>query len=498
MMINKLQKLVLAIACVFGGGTLAQEEVEVRKSPPLEATWQLTIKDSRNFQQMVQKNVWFQEFRQTPFYYGAIQKISPVLFSLADEYGPSAQSWKGRLLDYAYEKIIDGQPVLVSYYNRASLVSPIVISLFDIPDSKIKAATALIKVFRSAEDKEIELKNGMKAFVTPLLIRNQKFAVSLMDKCLIISRDPQLVALQSLNCKNLKKPSLDGIFEIKLSQQFPALNGVREKFLATGDVVTVNLKWNSSDYKYQPLEAGLPLKENNPFQKKKMNMAVVKSLPADSFFYLMATLPSFGSLNGEGVKSYFSEDLKTRLKRKPTTVTLFYSPFLDEQMPKDEEEESNKNKPAKSVWKLGTALLLHYPGVNQKVMEGFSELMKTDTGGEVFMRPVCGEMIVLSNQKGLIKWVDQVCSQKRASFAELDKKMGQELTQKEISGAFYFAPGKMISKYIQQGWSNSKNAKEQEEIPNEIRTSQAFIEKLPEYLFAGLAEKKQLTLKSNF
>ena len=340
-----------------------EEGAPTRREAPLQPTWQVTLKDSRYLQQMVQKNSWYQEFRQTPLYMGFMQKLSPVLFSLADEYGPSAQSWKGRLLDYAYDKIMAGQPIVISYYNRTSLVSPVVISLFNLPSANSKVAEGLIKVFRSGEDKEIEIEGAPKLKVTPLLIRGQKFAAFLKDKCLIISRDPKLVSMTAQNCGQLKAPAMDGVFQLRLSQQFPALNGLREKFLVADDVLQVNLKWNSSAYKFEPDAAQVGLKEPSPFQKAKLQSAVVKALPSSAFFYATATLPSLEAVNGDSVTRYFKEDKKALVKRKPTSVTLFYSPFMDYS---EIEEEKNKVKTKKEVieWKMGTALLLHYPSVS--------------------------------------------------------------------------------------------------------------------------------------
>jgi len=475
------------------GSSDAPEGPPVRRSAPLLPTWQLTLKDSRYLNQMVQKNAWFQEFRQTPLYMGLMQKLSPVLFSMADEYGPSAQSWKGRLLDYAYEKIMAGQPVVVSYYNRPSLVSPVVISLFDLPSANSKIAEGLIKVFRSAEDKEMELEGAVKIKVTPLLIRNQKFAVFLKDKCLVISRDPELVSLNALGCKDLKAPAADGVFQLRISQQFPALNGLREKFLATDDILQMNFKWNSSLYKLEPDAAQVQLKGLSPFQKGKLSAAVVKGLPATSFFYATATLPSLGSVDGEGVAKYFKEDKKTLLKRKPTSVTLFYTPFIEYS---EVEEEKNKVKGKKEIteWKMGTGLLLHYPSASTKTLEDLSQLMKGQKAGEIFMRPVCKDLIVLSNQKNMIRLVDEVCGKKRPSFAELNEKWGQQLTKKDISAAFYFSSGKLMSRYMQMGWEKNKN--KAGELPIEIKQSQKLVESLPEYLFSGTTDKNLLLMKS--
>lgn len=470
----------------------ASKSPPVRRSAPLLPTWQLALKDSRYLNQIVQKNAWFDEFRQTPLYGGLMQKLSPVLFSMADEYGPSAQSWKGRLLDYAYDKIMDGQPVLVSYYNRSSLVSPVVISLFDLPSANSKIAEGLIKIFRSAEDKEIELEGAVKIKVTPLLIRNQRFAVFLKDKCLVISRDPELVSLNALGCKDLKAPIADGTFQLRISQQFPALNGLREKFLATDDILQMNLKWNSSLYKFEPDAAQVQLNGLSPFQKGKLSAAVIKGLPATSFFYATATLPSLDSVDGQGVAQYFKEDKKTLLKRKPRSVTLFYAPYTE--YSEDEEENKVKVKKEVSEWKMGTGLLLHYPSASARTLEDLSQLMKGQKAGEIFMRPVCKDLIALSNRKNMIRLVDEVCGKKRPSFAELNEKWGQRLTKKDISAAFYFSSGKLMSRYMQMGWE--KNKHKTGELPIEIKQSQMLVESLPDYLFSGTIDKNLLLMKS--
>lgn len=474
-------KLILILCLCTGGAAFAQEpeanrtpsKANVRKAPPLEPSWEFIVKDSANLNQIVQKNAWYQEFRKSPMFDGTFNQLSPVLFSLANEYGAAAKSWKGRLIDFVYDQVASGKPVQFSYYSRAGLTSPAVLTIFKLGKAEKKVVDTFVGLFRSGDDKEIETTGGKTQKVTPLLIRNQRFAIVVRDDCFSISRDPGLAGAKGAACTSLAKPKHDAVVKVQLSQVFPAFAGLREKFVSADDVVEMNMKWVSSGSRFEMMGGTLNFSNpETPLQKSKIAENLMRALPESTFFWGSLNLPSFNTFKDREFKNYLSAGAKVLKSRKPASYALFYAPY----------EAENKNT------KAATGMLMQFKGANAATMEELAALLKEHKSGEVFMRPVCDDMIVLSNQKLLVQLVDEVCAKKRASVADA-MKVDSSL---EDAARFFFSPGRMLSRYMKMGWEKSKKVSS----PAEIEMAERLLEDLPSYHYSGKLDSKLMTFSS--
>ncbi len=481
-----------------------------RSRAPLAPNWELVVKDATLIQQLMDKNKWYQEFHQSMLYQGLVQKMSPILFSNSDEYGVGAKGWKGRLLDHVYSKVMAGHPLVISYFNRRDYSSPFTISVQDISGTEKSAVAALVEIFRTTEDQKVDVGSLKGVPVTPLLIRGQRFALSISDRCLSIGRDAFLTALAGSRCKGaILEKGEDGRLSVSLAQQFPAFNGLRERFFSTEEESRIHLKWNSSEARFEAIDAVIGLKDAQaPILKGKWGTSLLKALPASAIFYSTVQVPSFDGYSQEGLTKYLKSDLSSLRKRKATPMTLFYAPVLaaeseggEEQAVREEEEKEQRSSRGASLsakLSLATGLLLPMIGKNDKLMADLTHLLSGTKKGEVFFRPVCGDSVVLSNRLELVQLVEKVCSKKAPSMNEMGAKWVSDLGSSDFSAAAYFSPGKMLSRYMQIGWDNRKIGKKEVAVafPEELVKAQKLVESLSDQVFFGSVDGKKIVLKA--
>lgn len=454
------------------------ERGEKPKQDPAAMVPQFTFraKDGKLLTQIMQKNKWYLEFRQTSFYQGAVGRIAPVLFTPPDDHGSAAKAWKGRLLDYLQQKILENRPVAIHYFRRSRLASPFAVSVSGLSKAEIAVANQLISSLKSGEPVVMKFRDAGSVSVTPLLVKQQKFGAILKDGCLSVGRSPEAVAAASYWCRQARPLQGDGEIGVSLDESFPALRGVREKFLGVMPELRVPMKWNSAEARFSVQPARLELADH-ALKTGKIPIELINALPSDALFFSSALVPMPASgFDPGGMQSYFKTP-KAKLQKAPILpVALVYFPV---------NHEGKGPRPE-------TALLLHVPKATDAAIAQLATSFTPTKKRETFVRKTCDGVIALSASKEALDALEQVCKKQRASFAQMADKWTTPLKTPALSGVAYLSPGRLFSTQIDRGWQKTKT----QEPAEEIKTARHLVEKLPTYMFTGAAEPKSLVLKA--
>lgn len=435
-------------------------------------------RDGKMLAQMMQKNKWFTEFRQTPFYQGAVGKIAPVIFSPADDFGSMANAWQGRLLDYLYEKVLENKPVAVHVFRRSRLISPFVMTVSSLGKGESAVAEKLISILKSSEPVKYSYRDAGEIAVTPLLVKQQKFGAVLQNNCLTIGRDPEAVASASYWCRQAVPIKSDAEIQASLDEFFPALRGVREKFLGLQPGVHVEMKWQPGGARFA-IQNGSVEVVDSALHQGQIPDELVKAVPSDAVFFSSALVPMPASgFSPDGLKKYFQAK-KTALKSASTLpVSLVYIPL-----------------PASEGPKFASALLMYVPksapAVHRQLAASFAPTKKRET----FVRQTCAGVVAMSDEKKALEALEAVCKKQRPSFSQMADKWLAPLKGKNLSGAVYVSPGRLLSLQMERGWKGSKDTKETP-VVDEIKTARRLVEELPSYLLTGTVNAKVVSLKA--
>lgn len=484
----KISGKTLMLAMLIATNAIAEVK---QKAPEISPHWEFVVRDASLLAQVTGKNAWYKEFRQSSLYLGLMQKYAPVLYSAADEYGTGMNAWKGTLIEHLYGKIMQDHPMMISYYNRGQLISPLGISVMQLSQGEKSILETLIKVFRSGDDQEITVdrnsKSMVKSMVTPLMIRGQRFAILVSSQCMTLSRDPQVVVRSQERCAKKTLPrGEDASLSVNLLQHFPALAGIKNRFFNAEDDLQVKLQWNSSLARFEATSASLSFHSKpDVLLKEKLSANMIQALPANSIFFANLQLPKLFPLSHEKLASYLAKSPEALKTKGSTAITLFYAPVQEESKP----------------GRIAGGLLMQSGRLDPKGLENLVGIFQGAKRGEIFVRPVCGDLTVVSNRLEVIQLIENTCSRKNANFGDFSQKWTREILKNSYASNAYFSLGKLLTQYLKIGWAKSKgNVKSSspstEGLPDDINQAQRLFESLDDIAMSGNLESTKLLMKT--
>ncbi|GEM_PF-3276874 len=475
---GKIKNLVFIIATIFMVSTGRTQEAAPKPrafSPSLVAS----VKNSQNLYNVVSKNKWFLDFRQSPLYYGLLYDLYPTLFSLPDEFSASKDSsWSGRLIDYVYESILKNRPVQVHYYQQHNLSSPWGLSASGLSSSESKALDQLIKLFKVGDEKEVNLSDSTTGKVTLIEIKAQKWAVKKEGSCFTIGKDPKVVFAIARDCKPLKI-NADLEVDINLSMLFPALMVVREKVVGLGETMKIPFQWNNGENRFDLAPIAVGLNKENIFVSKKVANEMLKILPSDTHFFAIGNIKIWnGNMTVDNVKKFLASTKRTKdFQRQAAAVLIQVQTKYDDRL-----------------WSEN-ALILETGAINQAQLDSIGKVFESKFG-EVFIRPVCGKSLVVSRSKEVLQKIQNVCDRKAPSILDRSELKAAELASQDNSMSFFADVGRWMSAKIEQGYlAKAKQSKLPPVMPPELTKSQKLLEQLPKYLVKGTAKDQNLILR---
>ncbi len=479
---TKRVSFVMSIALLAAAGVIscpvwAQDENSPQDPAAYVPQMALRVKDGRYLSSVTEKNEWFKEFRQTPFYQGLVGRIGPVIFAPADEHGTAKAAWQGRLIEFLYSKLMQNRPVSLHFFRRRDLSSPFVLSVHELSKAELKIASNLISVLSSGKTEDYKFRDAGLVKVTALSVKQQKFAVVIRDNCISIGRSPDAVASSSYVCSKSAPMANDAEVDFSLSETFPALRGVSEKFLGILPRAKVILKWESGKSRFTVQSAKVDLADHL-LGRGKVPEPLMAAIPSDSLFFATGMIPfPRNGFSPEGLTKYFKQP-KAELRKGPMVpVALAYVPVYD------------ANSTSHS-----TALFLHIPNKGEATVTHLVSSFSTQKP-ETFVRSVCGELVVISTDAKVFNTIEGVCKKQRPAFAQMPKKWIESTQANSVAGVAYLNPGKLFSMQIERGWKKT-NPKTSAPYAAEIKQARAMVETLPAYFFAGSADDKAMTMKA--
>lgn len=472
-----LTSIVLAIAA--SAVTAVAQDENAPNDPPVHIPqFSLRVKDGKYLSTITEKNDWYRDFRQTPFYQGLVGRIAPVIFAPADDHGTAKAAWQGRLIEFLYSKLMQNRPVSLHVYRISNLTSPFVLSVHDLSSSELKIASNLISVLSSGKTEDYKYRDAGPVKVTALLVKQQKFAVVIRDKCISIGRDPEAVASSSYTCAKSASMVSDAEVDFSLSESFPALRGVSEKFFGILPRAKMQLKWDSSKARFAVQSAKVDLADHL-LGKGKVPSELMAAIPSESLFFALGSIPNpKEGFSPEGLAKYFKQP-KAELRKGPSLpVALVYVPVYGE-----------------NVTTHSTALLIQVSKEKSAATVGQLVSSFTTQKPETFVRVVCADLVAVSKDAKVFDTLDSVCKKQRPAIAQMPKKWVDSTQNASVAGVAYLNPGKLFSMQIERGWKKS-SGKASAPYAAEIKQARGMAEMLPAYFFVGAADEKTMTMKA--
>lgn len=456
-------------------GARADEEAPAFSKEPL-FTW--AVQDATLTKELVQKNRWWSDFERSTVFRGLMHRAGPVLNSLARP----DDAWQGRLLDYAFDKIMKGRPLEVDYYSRRKM-NPLAFRVLQVSDAERAVAATLIKVFRNGDNAKMKVASGSRTEtveVIPLRFYTEKFAAVLTERCFTFARDPWLAARSSLACGQPIALSSDAALMVNLRDLFPTFQGVLERFYTTGPSLRIDFSWKKGENRFVAQAARVPVQDGSRFVTGRLSATFFKAIPSSSHLAVTQFIPEPKAWTLEGLGEVLKKP-KAEWKGLPTvpvTLVLFGMDY-------DKEQE----KEGVRLWKPQSALLIPVVSKNSEALSGLSELFSETNYDEVGFRKVCGPFVAFSPEPEALNKIEQACKGKTPSFAQLSPDLLKPAQGSDSSTVLYANAGGFFSSMLEIGLKEEKYGE------NETRAARRLLSDLPTYLFAGRAEKQEVILK---
>lgn len=438
-----------------------------------EPLYSLAVKDAAMLKDLLQKNAWMQEFQRTTVFRGLMHRAGPVVTALARP----EDAWKGRLLDFVYEKALNGRPVEIDYYSKRDL-NPLVFRARGLGTSELKTLDLLFKAFNNGENKPFLVQTRtapMQINVTPLRLHTEKLAVYLGGDCLVAGRDPQLVAKSSTLCEAAPKYAHDGQLTVNLPDLLPSLRGVINRFYAAGSTVQLDLIWQAAGSRFVIPSAQLSVENSDALVSGALPGTWAKALPATSPLVLTQFVPEPKSWTLQGFSEVLAVPVKDWSKRKAIPVTLVFLGMHRE--------------PKSQVWKPLSALLVPAPSRGNEALVGLSGVFSDLKHYEVAFRRVCQNMIVFSPEPESIRLIENACKGQAASFAQMPPEFLKPLQTGQHSSVMFANTGRFFNSLLEIGTRRGKWNEAQ------VKQARTLLTGLPSYMFQGSKEQKALVFK---
>lgn len=475
-----LPALAAAAAAALAAPALrADENVRPRALKP---EYEVTVSDPAQLQKLFQSNDWMKEFEGSNLYRGAMTRLGPVLFAVARE---GKDSWKGRLLDFLVENLVDGRPTTLSYFHAPHLASPFGITVSGLTPRATKALALLLDRQRTGKDVDtfVALPDGKDegVAVTPVAFKTQRFAAVASGSCLSVGRDPAVVAELSRRCASRPAaPPGSATLDVDTTAFFPAWSTVLEKLFGVGPSFRATFAFDPAKNRYAPAKASLALRKGHLLGTGPVDAPLLSAIPADALFFTTALVPDPGALSPEGAEEYF-RTIKSKSPGRHIPVTLVYLGMRAEKPGAEE---------ALSV------LLVPQPKLDGPGRLEVERLFSSGRAYDVKVSHACPGYAAVSPSRVALSRVEEACSKKAPSFAQLSPRLVQGFTRRPLSAGAFLNVGGYLKHAMAWGWllANSES-KARGAPPPEVTDSLALLDRLPMFAFTGAVQGDAVLLE---
>jgi hypothetical protein len=474
-----LRLLPVAALAAFVGMPRAAAAV-VSPPHPLTPEYEVTVSDGARLRKLLDENAWMKEFRASNLFRGSMVRLGPVLYAAGTN-----DSWKGRLVDFLADRLLDGRPVRLSYFRAPRLVSPFGLTLPALSPKEHAALKLVVKVLRSGEDVATRIVGEKGQFVevgvTPLSLRLQKFAVVETPTCLAISRDPDVAATLSRRCVADPRGAA-AVVDVDTHAFFSAWSAVLERLFGVGDRLRLTFDWDARHARFTPAGAELALEKDHLVGTGPLDGALLGAIPADALFFATTFLPDPGPLSVDSVEEYFRTARETR-RARAVPVSLVYLGM----------RVGDKDRPeALSV------LLIPQPKSDDAAFARLDALFNQSASYEIHATRACPGLVALSPSRAALERITEVCAGKRPSFRQLPPRVLAIFTREPLSSAAFWNAGAFLKSAVAWGWrrdtpdpvgdesgEGSPARRGEAPPPRELAEAMQLLDRLPMYAFAG-------------
>ncbi|MCB0361836.1 MAG: hypothetical protein KDD35_03905 [Bdellovibrionales bacterium] len=425
------------------------------------------FKDAELIHNFLKNNPSARSFIQSNLYRGLFYRLSPIFGMLS---GKNGDNWKGRLLDFAYEKIMDKHGLSFAYFPQESLNSPFGTSFSRLSEIEYSILASLTKAFTTGTS-SIVLNSSEKSssIVSSLQIQNQKFAQASSSSCLSLSRDPYIATYLSRSCLN--QIQSDAEISINLDQLMPALRGIYRRFFSQNSNVKINVAYDKTKNLWEPQSIIFPLHKDNQFKKGLIPAGFFAASPSSTSLLLTGTIPDPQSYSPENLRFYLSETPQERLKR-PSLAVAFLS-FWDE-------------------GSLQSAILIGRDATLEE-LEGMRLLFMGSERYDVSFARICSQFIAISPNPTAIEAMNKSCEGSLPSLLNLSEKSIEKLHKLNPEATLFVNIGKLLSETYRKGLASLNNSPDEGSPP--IKEALRLFDQIPYYFFAGDVESSSILLK---
>ncbi len=463
----------------------AEENAAKDPTPAPEALvpeYTLTVTDGARLKTVFRDNAWAKDFAASNLSRGALVRLGPVLYAVGRD---GKDGWKGRLVDFAHDRFLDGRPVTISYFHTSGLVSPFGMTFPALTPREKSMVHLVLQGLRSGPDVAREVADGAggaaSVSVTPLVLRLQKFAAVETDGCLAVSRDPRVAATLSRSC-TLEPRLAAATLDIRTDEFFSAWSAVLEKLFGVGPGLRVTFDWDAKNARFTPAGAALHLDKAHALGAAPLDASLLAAIPADAPFLAIAVLPDPGRLDTASAEEYFRTAREKRAAGAYVPVTLV---SLGMRAGKGGREDRSERSEAMSV------LLIPRAGAGDKTVADLGALFNRRGTYEVHASRACPGVVALSPSTDALERVADACSGRRASFRQAPPKIVGAFTAGPVSTAVFLNLGGFLKSSLLWGWQREAppepKTKEPPPPPKEVVDAMRLLDRLPMYAFSGRA-----------
>lgn len=447
---------------------------------PLVPEYEVQFSDVSHVKRALDDNAWAKEFQQSNLWRGAMVKLGPVLFAVGTQ---NDDSWKGRLVDFLYDKVLEKKRLEVSYFQRSGLVSPFGVTVFQLSTAEKTVLSLILKAQKLGDpiDAEVEVRESQKVKVKvhPVAIRLQKFAVAVGETCFAVSRDPSIAAMLGHRCPKAPQKKGDVVVTVDVPQFFPAWYPVLERLVGVGKRAEMAFDYDKKLAAFVPARAEMALKPGHLVGTGKLVPEWLGVFPSDSLFWMTAFLPDPGPLSPTSVGQYF----KTRGKgRAPIPVGLVYLGM-----------RSGLNDRPEAM----SAIVVQQDKLDEPALAKVNELFDEKNRFEVKYAKDCGKFLVLSPSQAALNRISDACQKKAPSFAQMPQFMVDAFTKEPVASGVALNLGGFLKASLDYGWDRNNPPASNGtpvSVPREIAQTRELVGRLPLYAFAGKVQKDTLVL----
>ncbi len=480
---------VAALTALPAARLLADENIQ----PPRNLTpeYELTVSDPAELRRLFRENAWMKDFQGSNLYRGTMARLGPVLFALARE---GTDSWKGRLLDFVVENLVDGRPTTLSYFHAPDLASPFGVTVSGLTPRATKALALLLDRQRTRADVPIlvSVLNGTyeSVSVTPVAFKGQKFAAVASGSCLSVGRDPAVAAALSYRCGG-RATALPGsaTLSVDTAAFFSSWSTVLEKLFGVGPSFRASFSFDSAKSRYVPAKAELALRKGHLLGTAPLDSSLLSAIPADALFFATALIPDPGALSPEGAEEYL-RTIKAKPPARYVPVALVYLGMRAEG--RDNGGSTAARTEALSV------LLLPQPRSGDAAQAAVGRLFGSTRRYRVEASYACPGYAAISPSPTALARIEAACSRKAPSFLQLSPRLVQSFARRPLSAGVFVNVGSYLRHAMTLGWdlanAGTPAGAERAAKPPEVADGLALLDRLPMFAFAGAVQGDAILL----